>query len=104
MARTIREPRATRGREAADLALPAVPRMADELFRLVEYNQGKAFISDGMGVFATREELLAVVRGCLAQSRLATNKMAAWLEKYERALRSAALVASQRASAKEPRP
>lgn len=56
--------------------------LADEIFDLVQTDQGKAFISDGMGAAKSPEHLFAVVRHSLKRSRSVVRKTEAWLKKY----------------------
>jgi hypothetical protein len=57
--------------------------IGQELFDLVEYDQGKGFISDGLHVLSDVETVEIVRDVALPRSRSAVKKMAAWLRKYE---------------------
>lgn len=59
-----------------------VEELAGEIFRLVQYNQGKSFISDGLGYLSSREELFNVVRRALIHTEWTVNNMKRWLRKY----------------------
>lgn len=58
-----------------------VEKLNDELFQLVERDQGYAFISDGMGSM-TREQFFAMARRALKHSRAASQKLGAFLKKH----------------------
>ena len=57
--------------------------IGEELFDLVEYDQGKGFISDGLHAVSEAEAVAIVRDVALPRSRSAVRKMAAWLKKYE---------------------
>jgi hypothetical protein len=61
---------------------PTIAQLAEEIFGLVEYDQGKAFISDGIEASKSRRELFAVVRGSLKHSEIVVTKTRAFLRKY----------------------
>lgn len=63
-------------------AKETVQQLAEEIFGLVENDQGKAFISDGIEACKSRRELFAVVRGSLKHSRIVVKKTRAFLRKY----------------------
>jgi hypothetical protein len=57
-------------------------RLADEIFALVECDQGKGFISDGLGALETADRVFGTVRGALGATERAALKMRAWLRKH----------------------
>lgn len=59
-----------------------VAQLADEIFNLVQTDQGRAFISDGIEAARSPEHLFAVVRGSLKHSRIVVKKTRAFLRKY----------------------
>ncbi len=61
----------------------SVSKLADELFQLVQEDQGKAFISDGLDIISPHRKLFAVVRGALYHNRIASRKIALWLRQYD---------------------
>lgn len=61
---------------------PTVQKLAEEIFAAVQYDQGKAFISDGIEASRSRAQLFAVVRGSLKHSQLVVRKTRAFLRKY----------------------
>lgn len=71
----------TATRESRSL-LPSVAELADEVFREVEYDQGKGFVSDGLHALRTPAILFEIVRGHLWHSEEANKKMRAFLKKY----------------------
>lgn len=60
-----------------------VAALADELFGLVQLDQGKGFVSDGLEVIETRAEFFEIVRGHLEHSERACQKLRAFLRKYD---------------------
>lgn len=61
---------------------PPVASLADEIFFLVQVDQGFGFISDGLGALPSRQKVFDTVRGALKASERATRKMRRWLKKY----------------------
>lgn len=59
-----------------------VAALADEIFALVERDQGFGFICDGLGALKNKEKLFAVVRGALKHTELAAKKMRKWLKTH----------------------
>lgn len=59
-----------------------VEALADEIFRLVEADQGKGFISDGLGALESKATLFSVVRGHLVRTERAARKIRRWLNGY----------------------
>ena len=59
-----------------------VAELADEIFSAVQYDQGKAFISDGIEAASSPDQLFAVVRGSLKHSEIVVKKTRAFLRKY----------------------
>lgn len=59
-----------------------VEKLADELFRLVEKDQGKGFISDGLGVLKNEDEFFEVVKMHLNYSRIVVKRIESFLRKY----------------------
>jgi len=59
-----------------------VEQLADEIFALVQFDQGKGFISDGLGALETQAKLFAVVRGHLEYTERAAKKIRRWLNSY----------------------
>lgn len=59
-----------------------IEALADEVFGVVEHDQGKGFVSDGLGACRSREDFFNVVRGHYHHSRVAVKKLAAFLRKY----------------------
>lgn len=55
--------------------------LAAELFSLVEYDQGKAFISDGMGTMS-RSDILLAARLSLKHSRLVVLNLEIFIKKH----------------------
>lgn len=60
----------------------SVEDLADELFGAVEYDQGRGFVSDGMGALKSRPEFFEVARLHLRHTELAAKKLRAFLRKY----------------------
>lgn len=56
-------------------------RLADDLFRAVELEQGFAFISDGLDVLSD-EDIVAIARGSLYHSRRVVRILEKWLAKH----------------------
>lgn len=59
-----------------------VIELADELFKLVEYDQGKGFISDGLNALPNKTIFFDVVRGHLRHSELAVKKIKRFLRRH----------------------
>ncbi len=57
-------------------------RLAEEIFGLVEYDQGKGFVSEGMGVL-TPKEIVETVRTALWHTEVAGRKMQQWLQDHK---------------------
>ena len=57
-------------------------RMADELFFLVQYDQGKAFISDGMDCMKP-SDIISAARSSLRRTERVARRLRRWLGKYE---------------------
>lgn len=64
-----------------------VALLADEIFRLVQEDQGFGFVSDGMGALPDRKNVFAFVRGALKHTERAAGKMRRWLRKYGQPIR-----------------
>lgn len=62
-----------------------IEKLAAEIFDLVEFDQGKGFISDGLDALKTERELFEIVRGHLRASERAARKIRGWLKKYGQA-------------------
>lgn len=60
-----------------------VDELADEVFRLVEYDQGMGFVSDGLGACKTHPEFFGTVRGHLQYTKRAAEKLRRFLTKYD---------------------
>lgn len=60
----------------------SVNALADEIFALIQEDQGFGFISDGLGGLKSEKELFTVIRGALKHTELAAKKIRAWLKKY----------------------
>lgn len=58
-----------------------VHKLADELFREVELEQGRAFVSDGE-TFGTKVEFFQRVRGRYEWSKAASRRILAFLKKH----------------------
>jgi hypothetical protein len=56
--------------------------LADELFALVEHDQGKAFISDGLDAL-TPMEIVAAARVALRHTERVARKLRAWLRRRD---------------------
>jgi hypothetical protein len=54
-------------------------KLADDVFKLVEYDQGYSYISDGMGR-ETRESIIEIVHTALAAHERCVKKLRAWLK------------------------
>lgn len=77
-------PRTPRERSTFDVdhPRPEVKKLADEIFGAVEYDQGKAFISDGIEAAKSPKQLFATVRASLKHSQIVVRKTRAFLRKY----------------------
>jgi hypothetical protein len=60
---------------------PTVQELGNELFDLVEQDQGFAFISDGCGM-GERDQFFRNVRNSLRRTMLSADKMQGFLLKY----------------------
>jgi len=56
-------------------------RLADSLFRAVEIEQGRAFISDGLDLM-TDIQIVAIARGSLMHSRRVVRALERWIKKH----------------------
>lgn len=56
-------------------------KLGEELFELVERDQGYAYISDGMGSM-TRQQFFDMTRRALKHSDIATTKIRSFLRKH----------------------
>lgn len=56
--------------------------LAEELFKLVECDQGKAFISDGIGVLS-EEGIYGLARQTISINERLNRKLKAWLKKHQ---------------------
>lgn len=56
--------------------------LADEIFQMVEHDQGFAFISDGLNSCKNKKQLFATVRGALKYTEISARKMRKWLKRY----------------------
>ena len=56
--------------------------LADELFRLVEKDQGRAFISDGIEALS-RREIIALAKGSLMHSRKVVLLLEGFIGRFE---------------------
>jgi hypothetical protein len=61
--------------------IPEVVKKADEIFRLVEKDQGFAFISDGLGAVKSLQDLYAIVKITLRHTEKTARLIRAWLKK-----------------------
>lgn len=59
-----------------------VGALADEIFQIVEEDQGYAFISDGLNSIKSRKKLFATVRGALKHTEISARKIRKWLKKH----------------------
>lgn len=59
----------------------AAQALADELFGLVEFVQGKAFISDGCGSMS-QADIFEMARTSLMYTEETAKKLRRWLKKY----------------------
>lgn len=57
------------------------PKLGRALFALVEEDQGRAFISDGIEN-QTTQEIIALARGSLRRSRQVVRKLEAFIAKH----------------------
>ena len=57
------------------------PHLAAELFALVEFDQGKAFISDGMGNLS-RAEIIKVARMALRHTEVTADHLRSFLSRF----------------------
>jgi hypothetical protein len=64
----------------ADIAV--VKALADELFTLVQGEQGNGFISDGLAEITDHKQFFGFVRGHLFHTRKAARLIEAFLKKY----------------------
>ena len=55
--------------------------LADDLFRLVEHDQGKAFISDGLDVLSPRD-ILDAANTSLRYTERVARKLRRWLRNH----------------------
>lgn len=55
--------------------------LGDELFLLIERDQGKAFISDGIGMLS-EDQIFALARQSLAISENIAKKLRMWLKRH----------------------
>jgi hypothetical protein len=55
-------------------------KLAEELFLLVESDQGKAFISDGLGN-QSRETIMGIARASLLYSENVCRKLRKWIKR-----------------------
>lgn len=60
----------------------SVEVLADEIFKVLQFHQGYAFVSDGLGALRNRKTLFAVVRGALKHTEASARIMRRWLRKY----------------------
>ncbi len=58
-------------------------RLADELFRLVETDQGKAFLSDGLDVLAPAD-IIRAARTSLWYTERVARKLRRFLDQHKR--------------------
>lgn len=64
-----------------NMAKRSAQKMADELFALVETDQGKGFISDGY-LGSTPEAVLRIARISLQYTERSARKLRKWIRKY----------------------
>ena len=63
------------------------PKLANELFLLVEYDQGQAFISDGTGVLS-RKEIFDLAQAALKHSRIVVRKLEQFMKRETQDMRT----------------
>jgi hypothetical protein len=68
--------------ERAPSVTQTVEQLAEELFALVEYDQGKGFVSDGLAALKTHDEFWKVVKIATAATDRASAKLHSFLKKY----------------------
>ena len=61
---------------------PAVERLGEEIFGLVQDAQGKGFVSDGIVAVPTTRQLFGVIRFHLKHTRRAARIMEKWLKRH----------------------
>lgn len=61
--------------------LPSIEFLADEIFTMVQHDQGRGFISDGMGVAKSQEQLFDWVESALYHTECSARIMRKWLKK-----------------------
>jgi len=57
------------------------PKLAEELFALVEEDQGYAFISDGIEVLS-KKEILWLARASLKHTKIVVNRLEKFIYRY----------------------
>ena len=60
-----------------------VQKAGEEVFRLIEGDQGYAFLSDGIGCLPTKDRLFSEVRASLKHHKICVRKLTAWLKRYD---------------------
>lgn len=63
------------------ILLPSTEDLNDELFSEIEYYQGRAFVSDGMGAMK-QKEFLNIVQTALGHTLTSARIMEEFLKKY----------------------
>jgi hypothetical protein len=71
-----------KGRSAPPREAPSAAMLADEVFALVQFDQGKGFVSDGLNALRTTAKVFEIVRGHLWHTERAAELMKNWLRKY----------------------
>lgn len=62
--------------------LPSAMELANEIWCLIECDQGKSFISDGLDAAKSRRQVFDVVRGSLKHAERSVKNTRAFLKKY----------------------